>query len=78
MIAQCVGMIPYKFIHSSGDTHVYLNHWDAFKKQLKRKPHPLPVLYLNPDIENLFDFKLEDLHIEGYKHHPSIKYDVSI
>lgn len=78
MIAQCVNMIPGTFIHSMGDAHIYTNHLDGIKEQLSREPMKLPKLWLNPEVRNLFDFKYEDVKLEGYHPHPTIKMDVAV
>ena len=69
MIAQVTNMVAEEFIWTGGDCHIYSNHTDQVNEQLKRQPYPLPSLRLNPNIENLFDFKFEDISIEGYEHH---------
>lgn len=79
MIAQCVNMIAGDFVWTAGDLHIYTNHIEALKIQKERKPFPnLPKLILNPNVKNLFDFKYEDIKIEGYESHPSIKMDVAV
>lgn len=78
MIAQVCGLMPGTFVHSFGDAHIYLNHMEQVKLQLGRKPFPLPRLHLNPDVKDLFDFRYEDIGIEGYQCHPAIKADVAV
>jgi thymidylate synthase len=78
MVAQVTGLEPGEFIHTSGDAHIYLNHLDQVKEQLTREPHPLPVMHLNPDVKDIFDFKYEDFRLEGYRAHPHIKMAVSV
>lgn len=79
MIAHVCGLKPGRFIHSIGDAHVYNNHSSQFKEQFSR---PLveekPELWLNPEIKNIFDFKMEDVRIENYHPHPTIKGEVSV
>jgi len=78
MMAQVTGMVPGDFIHTTGDTHLYLNHLDQARLQLTREPRPLPKMILNPDVKSLFDFQFEDFQLEGYDPWPHIKADVSV
>ena len=78
MMAQVVGMQPGEFIHTTGDTHLYLNHLDQARLQLTREPRPLPRMVINPDVKDLFSFSYEDFQLEGYDPWPHIKADVSV
>ena len=78
MIAQVTGLKPGEFIHSLGDAHIYRNHFDQVRLQLTRQPRPLPVMKLNPQASDLFDFRYEDFTLEGYDPHPHIKGEVSV
>jgi thymidylate synthase len=78
MMAQVSGLEPGEFIHTFGDVHLYRNHIEQAKLQLTREPFPLPVLKLNPEIKDLFDFKFEDFILENYQSHPHIKAPVAI
>ena len=78
MMAQVTRYEPYEFIHTFGDTHIYLNHIDQVKEQLSRDPRELPTVELNKSINSIFDFKYEDIKLVGYNPHPTIKGDVSI
>ncbi len=78
MIAQVTGLEVGEFIHTFGDTHIYLNHVEQVKLQLEREPRALPKLVLNPEVTDLFDFKYEDIKIEDYEPHPHIKGEVSV
>lgn len=78
MVAHVTNMIPGTFTHTYGDLHIYTNHMEQVKLQLKREPKPLPALVLNPKIKNLFDFKYEDIKLDGYDSHPAIKAEVAI
>lgn len=78
MIAQVTGLKPGEFIHTFGDTHIYSNHIEQVKLQLTREPKPLPKMVLNPDVKDLFDFKIEDFDLQGYDAHPHIKGAVSV
>ena len=72
MMAQVTGLQPGEFIHTTGDTHLYLNHLDQARLQLTRTPRPLPTMKINPDVKNLFDFHYEDCQLEGYDPWPHI------
>ena len=78
MIAQVTGLKPDEFIHSLGDAHIYRNHFDQVRLQLTRQPRPLPVMKLNPQVTDLFDFRYEDFTLEGYDPYPHIKGEVSV
>jgi len=78
MIAQVTGLQLGEFIHTLGDAHIYLNHVEQVKLQLTRQPRPLPVLKLNPAVKSIFDFRYEDISIEGYDPHPHIKGEIAI
>ena len=78
MMAQVTGLKAGDFIHTTGDTHLYLNHIEQAKLQLTREPRPLPKMILNPDVKSLFDFQFEDFQLEGYDPHPHIKAEVSV
>jgi thymidylate synthase len=78
MVAQVTGLGVGDFVHTLGDAHIYLNHLEQVKEQLKRKPFPLPKIKLNPEISSIFDFKYEDISIINYESHPHIKGEVSV
>lgn len=78
MLAQVCGYEPKEFIHTIGDAHIYKDHFDVVKTQIEREPLPLPLLVLNKDIDNLFDFKIEDIKLEGYQSHGPLKGKVSV
>lgn len=78
MVAQVTGLKAHEFVHSLGDVHIYNDHFDAVKEQLAREPYPLPTLKLNPAIKNIEDFKMEDIELEGYQSHPTIKAKMAV
>ena len=78
MLAQVCGFKAGEFIHTLGDAHIYNNHMEQIRLQLSRNTKPLPKLKLNPKIQNLFDFKYEDVEILNYEPHPAIKGIVSV
>lgn len=78
MIAHVSGLEIGEFIHTLGDAHIYLNHFDQVAEQLSRTPKPLPTLKLNPVVTNLFDFKFEDFEIVGYDPWPAIKAPIAV
>ena len=78
MMAQVCGLQPGDFIHTTGDTHLYLNHLEQAKEQLKRTPRALPKMVINPNVTSIFDFKYDDFTLEGYDPLPHIKAEVSV
>lgn len=78
MMAQVSGLKPGDFIHTTGDTHLYLNHLEQAKEQLKRTPRTLPRMVINPNVTSIFDFKYDDFTLEGYNPLPHIKAEVSV
>ena len=78
MMAQVTGLKPGEFVHSFGDAHLYLNHLDQAREQLTRRPYPLPVMRLNPDVHDIFGFAYEDFALENYQAHPHIKAAVAV
>ena len=77
MIAQECGLQAGEFVHTLGDTHLYLNHMEQVDEQLSRSPRTLPTMRLNPDVKSVFDFKYDDFTLEGYDPHPTIKAPMS-
>ena len=78
MLAQVVGLKPGEFVHTTGDTHIYLNHMDQVKEQLSREPKKLPTVKLNPNIKSIYDFTFEDIELVDYDPHPLIKAPVAV
>ena len=78
MVAQVCGLQPGEFVYSTGDTHLYLNHLEQARLQLKREPRALPKMKINPEVKNIFDFKYEDFLLEDYHPLPHIKAEVSV
>ena len=78
MMAQVTGLKAGDFIHTTGDTHIYLNHIDQVRLQLTREPRPLPHMSLNPDVKDLNDFTYEDFKLTGYDPWPHIAGKVSV
>lgn len=78
MMAQVTGLQAGEFVHTTGDTHLYLNHIEQAQLQLTRTPRQLPRMLINPDVKSIFDFSYEDFRLEGYDPWPHIKAEVSV
>ena len=78
MVAQVTGLKPGEFIHTTGDTHLYLNHLEQVELQLSREPRALPKMKINPNVKSIFDFKYEDFELVDYNPHPHIKGIVAV
>ena len=78
MMAQVTGYKPGEFIHTLGDAHIYLNHMDQVRMQLTREPRPLPVMTLNPEVNDILAFRYDDFTLTGYDPHPAIKGEISV
>lgn len=78
MIAQVCGLEPGEFIHTTGDTHLYLNHLEQADLQLSREPRPLPKMLINPEVKDIFSFKYEDFTLVDYDPWPAIKAPVAV
>jgi thymidylate synthase len=78
MVAQVTGLKSGEFVHTLGDCHVYKNHIDQVKEQLARKPFPLPKLIINPNVNNIDNFKMKDFELENYEYHPAIKAPMAV
>ena len=78
MMAQVTGLKPGEFVHTTGDTHVYINHLEQVQLQLTRAPRTLPVMRINPEVKSIFDFQYEDFVLENYDPWPHIAGKVSV
>ena len=78
MVAQVCNLTPGDFIHTLGDAHLYSNHLEQARLQLSREPKPLPVMKLNPEVTDIFNFKFDDFTLENYEPHPGIKAPVAV
>ena len=78
MVAQVTGLAPAEFVLTLGDAHLYLNHMEQAREQLRRSPRPFPRMRLNPGVRELLDFGYEDFTLEGYEPHPAIKAPIAV
>ena len=78
MMAQVTGLRAGDFVHTLGDTHIYLNHFEQVRTQLQREPRPLPRMEINPDVKNIFDFTYDDFRLTGYDPWPHIPAPVAV
>lgn len=78
MIAQVTGLQLGEFVHTLGDAHIYNNHIEQVQLQLSREPRSLPKMLINPDVQNIFDFKYEDFTLTDYNPHPHISGKISV
>jgi thymidylate synthase len=78
MVAQVCNLKLGDFVHTLGDAHIYLNHLDQVKEQLSRTPRALPVMKVNPAVNDIFGFKFEDFTLENYDPYPAIKAPVAV
>ncbi len=78
MVAQVCGLKAGDFVHTFGDTHLYLNHLEQAREQLARSPRRLPAMRLNPAVKDLFAFRYEDFTLENYDPHPAIKAPIAV
>ena len=77
-MAVATGLAPGDFVHTLGDAHLYANHLDQAREQLRREPRALPTLWVNPDLSDVRDLAFEDVRVDGYDPHPHIKADVAV
>ena len=78
MMAQVCDLEPGEFVHTFGDVHLYTNHVEQAREQLTRDPRPLPQMWMNPDVKDLFAFTYDDFKLLNYDPHPHIKAAVSV
>ena len=78
MVAQVCGLEVGDYVHTFGDVHIYNNHFEQVQKQLSREPRELPIMKINPEIKDIFDFNFEDFTLENYNPHPGIKAPVAV
>jgi thymidylate synthase len=78
MLAQVCGYQPGEFVHTFGDAHIYSNHFEQANLQLSREPRPLPTIWINPEIKDIFTFRFEDFRVDGYDPHPHIAAPVAV
>ncbi len=78
MLAQVCSYRPGEFVHTFGDAHLYANHFDQARLQLTREPRPLPTMWLNPEVKDIFAFRFEDFRLDGYDPHPHIAAPVAV
>ena len=78
MVAQVTGLKPGDFVHTLGDAHLYSNHLDQARLQLSRDTRALPTMHLNPEVSDLFSFRIEDFRLDGYDPHPHIAAPVAV
>lgn len=78
MLAQVCGYQPGEFVHTFGDAHLYANHFEQARLQLTRSPRPLPTMWINPEVKDIFAFRFEDFRLDGYDPHPHIAAPVAV
>jgi thymidylate synthase len=78
MVAQVTGYTPREFVHTFGDVHIYSNHLEGAREQLKRAPRTLPLMRLNPEVKDIFSFSYSDFSLEGYEPWEAIKFDIAV
>jgi thymidylate synthase len=78
MLAQVCGYRPGEFVHTFGDAHLYANHFEQARLQLAREPRPLPRMWINPEVTDIFAFRFADFRLDGYDPHPHIAAPVAV
>ncbi|WP_019171533.1 thymidylate synthase [Pseudaminobacter salicylatoxidans] len=78
MVAQVTGLKPGEFIHTLGDAHLYANHFEQAREQLMRSPKPLPTMWINPEVKDLFAFRFDDFRLENYQADPTIRAPIAV
>jgi len=78
MVAQVVGLKPGDFVHTLGDAHIYSNHFEQAREQLRRTPKQLPTMWINPEVKDLFAFRFEDFRLENYVADATIRAPIAV
>ena len=78
MIAQVCNLQVGEFVHVLGDAHIYLDHVEQVKEQLRREPLPAPQLWINPEITDITKFTMADIRLENYQSHEAIKAKMAV
>ncbi|MCG7508110.1 thymidylate synthase [Mesorhizobium retamae] len=78
MVAQVTGLKPGDFVHTLGDAHIYSNHFEQAREQLRRQPKALPTMWINPEVKDLFAFRFEDFRLENYIADATIKAPIAV
>ena len=78
MVAQVVGLKPGDFVHTLGDAHLYSNHFEQAREQLRRTPKKLPTMWINPEVKDLFAFRYEDFRLENYVADATIRAPIAV
>lgn len=78
MVAQVTGLKPGDFVHTLGDAHIYSNHFEQAREQLRRQPKTLPTMWINPEVRDLFAFRFEDFRLENYVADATIKAPIAV
>ena len=78
MVAQVTGLKVGEFVHTFGDAHIYLNHFDQVEEQLSRKPFSLPEMRINPNVDDILAFNYEDFELINYEAHPRITAPIAV
>jgi thymidylate synthase len=78
MMAQVTGLQPGDFVHTFGDAHLYMNHFEQARLQLTRAPNAPPTMWLNPERKDIFAFEYADFKLENYQAHPTIKAPIAV
>ncbi len=78
MVAQVTGLKPGEFIHTLGDAHLFANHFEQAREQLSRRPKPLPAMWINPAVKDLFQFRYEDFRLDNYVAEATIRAPIAV
>jgi len=78
LVARSVGLRAGRLIHVLGDAHIYKNHVEQVREQVSRTPYEPPSLWLNPEVQDIDSFTMDDIELVGYESHPPIQGDVAV